>query len=133
MNILAVLLIALAIFVIVRGSRNIKYLKHELADAEKDADTYARELAFTKEDYEDLEYACQNHINGTYSLEYKGLCKFQIIRHTCDYHGKEHKIVIKTFPYQLDGEDRELARLEAEDLLDALNGKIGWRVNEDIG
>lgn len=52
MNIVAVLLIALAIFVIVRSSRNIKYLKQELADEEKDADTYARELAFTKEDLE---------------------------------------------------------------------------------
>lgn len=134
----AVLLIA-AIVAIVRLTIKVINLHDELTRSEQDADTYAKELAKVKTQLEKARKEIDKlelfHIGATSETVYKHYTiihrkfhqdanAFHVVRFMPD---GDH-IIIKTFTYDIhDKEEMEHARLEAEDLLDALNGKVGWR------
>lgn len=144
-TIVTVLLIA-AIVAIVKLIIKAINLYDELMRSEQDADRYAKELAEVKTQLEKArkEIGSLNHfhIAATSDTLYKHYTiihrkflqdanAFHVVRFMPD---GDH-IIIKTFTYDYhDKEEMEHARIEAEDLLDALNGKVGWRVSkEDIG
>lgn len=141
-TIVTVLLVA-AIVAIVKLVIKVINLHDENTRSEKDADRYAGELAATKtrlekarEENEKLDlFRCKATSDTnfkcyiiTHRKFHQDVNAFHVVRYMTD---GDH-IIIKSFIYGIhDKEDMEHARLEAEDLLDALNGKIGWR--ESIG
>lgn len=144
-------LLTAAIVAIVKLTIKVINLHDELTCSEQEADTYAKELAKVKTQLEKAyskvkELAgCCCELNRFASFVSNNIEKepyliseqhymanfdtFDVI-----YAAHDHNVVVRSFRYDTEDEaDKDLARLEAEDLLDALNGKVGWRVKEDKG
>lgn len=146
-EIIATILIAAALFLLVRGAVKLIDLEQQLTDSENDADTYAREVVEVKTELEKTKDKYRSLVNDYNLLDsFKKLTKYgdvgtyHIVKDNAKadvnvvkrFDSIRNWFVIKSFHYG-DAEEECQAWLEAEDLIDALNGRIGWRVKEEIG
>lgn len=143
-TIVTILLIA-ALVAIVKLTIKVNNLHDELTRSEQDADNYAKELAKVKTQLDKecskvkeladrccelcrfASFVSNNTEKEPYSISEQhymaNFDTFDVI-----YTAHDRNVVVKSFRYDTGDEaDKDLARLEAEDLLDALNGKVGWR------
>lgn len=147
-EIIATILIAAALFLLVRGAVKLIDLEQQLTDSENEADTYAREvgevktqLEAAKKDVEKLqsrvfdEIVALNSTDEDYTIGQGESC-YLVKRIFAMPRGQDLEVTIKRFGYDNDDyADGAMALRDAHDLLAALKDKIGWRVakKESIG
>lgn len=123
---IATVLLVAAIVAIVKLAIKVINLHDELTHTEQDADAYKDEYVQIKDTYADLLIALATPLQR-YEICCIGTTLF--VNRLFRLGNKDFKVAVKQFN-ATDDEDLDHAKLEAEDLLDALNGKIGWRINE---
>lgn len=110
-------------------------LKKELSMTETERDEYRDEYVTLKDSYMDALVAI-NASTGSYNMTLGDSCYMVYREHHPSSPGKDDDIYVAVKRFWFDGNDyasRAHARREAEDLLDALEDRIGWRVNRTLG